>query len=514
MVDLFGMIKRTTSRLTASSDSGMFPYAYPVFAPLTGTPDKTGSAADEDSNAEYVADDRSLRIQLDRDDAACAWCYEHDVTVYNSIQRRIGVINNGFDILYTDSKENFDTNEFEEFKNKTLNEITNKIKLGTKLESALVNKYLYGFGVLRKQMIANELVRLVELDSSECKPIRDLSTNELGGPVGKGLDEYRPEAEIAMVQYGKRPIYTALGTSADTLVYFYFTRDEIIPIGNMDRGKFIGISPVLRIIRLVEIKKTLENCIDLLVRRYGPQIWLTIGNEKMNFSNTEIPPSYYTDTNGNPVDMVTARNNYKTAILNAIQASVQSFADSTSLIQLAEFGISPQIFNPSSSLMDYKGYLDKIDDAIKTAILGLDIPGRIDVTSSLMQDKLTRDLKDSATKERNFIETILNEDLFAYYLKREGKSPNYARLIFKPLDRTEAHTDAEIEKLRSETIYNYAKAGFTKIPTDLKVKWNLADIENSMITPAQQKDYLKQTIKDNPNNTLDRKRLDDINKGR
>lgn len=512
IMSIFGAIKRTSSRLRAVVYPGNI-----SFTPYTLTSKErktSGSSASDISGAEYVPDDRSLRIQLNRDDPACTWAYENEVTVFNSVRRRVGIANNGFDIVYTGSKDNYNREEFEEFKQKVLNELEQRYSLTEKVENMLVNRCLYGFGILRKQVVGNELIRLVELDTSQCIPIRDLSTNELGGDPGMNLDPARPGKSIAMIQRGLKMGYTITGAKVEAMKYYYFTRDEIIPFRNMDRGKFKGVSPVKRVLRLVEIKMTLQNVIDLLVRRFGPQMWLTIGNAEMNLTNAELPPTYYTDNDGNPVDTSTARKKYKDDVFATIESSVGSFSDSTSLMQLSEWGIEPKIFDASSSIMDYKAYMDKIDDLIKTGILGLDLPGRVDVTSSLMQDKLTRDLKDAAMKERGFIENILNDDLFLYFLEKEGKDKGYARLQFKPLDRTEAQTDGEIEKLRSESIYNYMKAGFTKIPPDLKVKWNLSEIEDSLVSAGALKSITKDKISENPDDDLARKNLDDLNKGR
>lgn len=455
----------------------------------------SGSTTMVDSNAVV---DRSVKFSITRDDAGCKYAFENDQSVSNAIERKAGIINNGFvvsiPLIYENNTRAKKAQEF-------INTRIKQLKLQTRLTSMITNRTTYGFSVTKK--ITNkkkDIIGLVDLSSDECRPIRDLNTGELGGKIGIGMDTTAPKKSIAMIQAGHSVIYGPHGDPAYERKYFYFSKDDIIAIGNDDRGMFKGVSRVMRALRYVEIKKTLENTVDLLARRFGPQVWIEVGNENTNLTNADIPQSYLRDVDGNPIDPATARKNYKIDAMSALNTNIQQWVDGDSLVQLAEYGIKPTVINPSSKAFDYKGYIELMSDFIKITILGLDIPGRTDVTSGIMQSNLTRDVRDMAIAERDLYIDVLNLEFVKPILIANGFKEDMVKLEFKQLDITDAEKDALIEKIKSEAIYNYMKGGWTDIPEYLKVLWNITKEDIEKIVTQQEMD---EGVKDDEENDND-----------
>lgn len=421
--------------------------------------------------------DRSINLTLPRTDEGCEWAYENEISVYNAINRIDGIMNNGFDVIIThEYLKNEKAIEAQKFVERKIRDL----KLRDVTSSEIKNRAIYGFSVMK--IISNgngeDISTLVPIDSKECKPIRDLITGGLGGESGKGRDGTRPTAEIAIVQKGNKVIYDTEGNPSYSWLYYYFTNEEIIAINDNDRGKFKGVSRVMRILRLIEIKKNLENTIDLITRRFGPQIWVTVGNETNNMTKSDLPPRYLRNPTTNaPIDPATARAQYKADKMTAINTEMKKWVEGNTLVQLAEFGIDAKTFNPSSSLLDYGKYIELMADFIKIGILGLDIPGRVDVTSSLMQDKLTRDVRDNVVKDRAMLEDIYNERIIEPILRANGYADDIVIIKFKPLDKMEEEKEAIIQKAISEAIYNYSKAGWIDLPENFKERFSITTEE-------------------------------------
>lgn len=453
--------------------------------------------------------DRSVKINITRDDAGCKYAYENDGAVFNSISRKDNIINNGFVVKTIDP----DDEKLKEGKLFLENRIA-QLGLQDRVSSMIVNKSTYGFSVTKKITKGRDIIGLVDISSDECTPIRDLNTGMLGGKGSKGLDP-SSNKEVAIIQEGNEITYGSLGESTTIIKYFYFANEEIISIGNNDRGMYKGVSDVMRALRYVEIKKTLENVVDIIARRFGPQIWVTVGNENHNLSDVDIPSSYLRDSDGNLVDPDLARKNFKSAAMTAINTEIQQWVDGDSLVQLAEFGVSASVINPSSKVFPYREYIELMADFIKTAILGLDTPGRVDVTSGEMQDKLTRDIRDSAIKERKKIIDILTSKLFNPILEANGYKIGTIYVEFEELDMMDEERDAKIEEIKSKTIYNYMKGGLIKPPEFLTKKWGFTEEDvKTIMTQTEQKDELNEEKKENPDDPAVKKKIDDLNRGR
>ena len=504
----------------------------------SGYVNKDGSTSTEsttvgDTSMEdtYDVTDRSVHIKITRDDDGCEWAYDNDVAVSNNVDRLDSILNNGFVVRINPDYIKGDKRPPKAEKARRL--IKKRIvseKLQEKLSVMIKNRAIYGFGITKKLMSGKDVVGLVEIDSKECTPIRNLSTGELGGDVGKGLNPDNKEMEVAMIQYGNTVVYDYQGNATYTNTYFYFTDDEIIYITNNDRGKFKGVSPVMRTLRLVEIKKTLENAVELLTKRFGPQMWVIVGNEINNLSTTDIPQEYLVDSDGNQIDKATARKNFKTAVFSAIDAQIKRWVNGDALVQLAEFGVDIKTINPSSSTFDYQKYIELCADFIKIGILGLDMPGRVDVTSGIMQTRLTRDLRDKFNRDRGIIEGILNERFTKPILMANGYESDLVEIRFKNLDLNDELQDVELELKKSQTIYNYMKGGWTDLPEHLKEKWGI-DPKGKVISIDDMKENLRNEKKktekkeeedDDENsrgkkrviNPTIRRRIDDVNRGR
>ena len=486
----------------------------------------SGTTTMSDSNA---VSDRSVKLTITRDDAGCKYAFDNDGAVFNAIIRKDGIINNGIKVVFNEGVNQ--NNKRAKAAKKFLEERNKQVKLGNRVSSMIRNRSCYGFSVTKKIVnTKGDVLGLVDISSDECTPIRNLATGELGGPAGLGLDNKRKTKEVAMIQEGHRVIYTDRGGSATVDEWFYFIKEEIIAIGNNDRGMFKGVSDVMRALRYVEIKKTLENVVDLLARRFGPQVWVTVGNEHTNLSNTDIPASYLRDTDGNPIDPATARKNFKTDAMTALNLQIQTWVDGDSLVQLAEYGIKADVINPSSSTFDYEKYINLMADTIKATLLGLDTPGRVDVTSGIMQDKLTRDVRDTAIRERKMYMETLNED----YAEPSLKANNFVNLVhleFEELDMTDEELNAKIEKIKSDAIYNYTKGGWTDLPEYLKKMWDITEEDIAKIISLDEikeeetkeddnvddntiNNPKKTEKKDKKENPVIKRRKDDMNRGR
>jgi len=321
--------------------------------------------------------------------------------------------------------------------------------------------------------------------------------------------------------------YTFDGSPTYSMKYFYLAVDDIIHMGNTDRGKYVGTSDVMRSLRQVEIKKTMENVLDLLTRRFGPQIWVTVGNEINNLTTVDIPGAYLRDNDGNPIDPALARANFKADTMTALQNDISAWVDGDSLVQFAEFGIKADVLNPTSNLLDYKKYIDMTSLAIKISILSMDMVGRIDITSGIQSESLNRGIKDSAIREREDYIDMINQEIINKYML-DGFEKDSIYLEFKPLEATDEKLLAEIELLKSDSIYNYMKGGWSDIPEYLKEMWNITteEIKRKVTSMEEMKQTQKDTRDGNEDSEKDknknpkksdqilRRRIDDQNRGR
>lgn len=445
----------------------------------------------KDEESAIIVDDRSPNVQIPRTDDGMEWAYENDVSVANSVDRLDNIMNTGFDVFISE--------EFKDVKKaqkaKALIEERMKV-VPTKMSSVIKMRSIFGFSILKKVIKDKDIIGLVELDSKECKPIRNPFTGDLGGETGKGVDPDNEQKEIALVQVGNTVEYDKDGEPQYNQKNFYFGRTDIIPFTNNDRGKFKGVSPVRRVIRLVESKKTIENLIEMIVRRFGPQIWLKVGNEKINFQNAEIPSEFLRDSDGNTIDKVTARNSWKAAIFSNIAENVEKWVNGETLFQIAEWGLEVEVINPSSNLADYVRYVMLYADFIKIGILGLDVPGRVDVTSSVMLERLTRDIKDKLTRDRNNIEWILTEEYVKPILKANEFNQEMIFIKHKPMDMFDLEKEVGIERQKSETVFNYARSGLTEIPEHIVKKWGLEKVKK--LSFGRVKENVKKDSEGNP----------------
>jgi hypothetical protein len=187
-----------------------------------------------------------------------------------------------------------------------------------------------------------------------------------------------------------------------------------------------------------------------MVKRFGPQIWVIVGNKDYNLGNTKVPASYMRDASNNPVDEATARAAYRDAIFDTINEKIQKWAKGETLVQIAEYGVDVKTLSPNQNLWQYSRYIDLYADYIKVGIFGLDIAGRVDVTSAIMQDRMFRDLKDKARRERANMVLKLKKELCSRILKAHGFPADIAWWEFNPIDKVEEEQDARTERMRSE----------------------------------------------------------------
>ena len=421
---------------------------------------------DDSASMEETEDDRSVRIHIDRDDEGCLWAFENDIVVYRNVMRLCSILNNGYEIIC--DKENKQAEKAKEYMISKLN----KLDFRRKYNSIIMNRAILGWSPVKKVLNKHgNIVGLVELDPKDCNPIRNLSTGELGGKLGKGLDPKRKNAEISLVQQGNIVQYDQQGNPSYTNNWFYFTREEVMFFTLGERGKFKCVSPVKRALRLIEAKKTIENIVELVCRRYGPQVWVVVGNENVNLATAQIPQKYFRSEGGGDGTAEKARELYRKDIFSNLNTLVTKWSTGETLAMLAEYGLDVKVINPSANLPKYIEFIQMYSDFIKNGIFGLDFPGRIDVTSSKMLERLPRDLEDSLALIRDNDFSVFNNELIKPLLKQGGYSENILRIEGKPLDRLEIERNVEVERMKSATIFNYARSGYTKLPPKLVEEW-------------------------------------------
>lgn len=463
-------------------------------AKMKSTVESGTTPKDEDTSIVGI-DDKSIKVTITRDGDGCTWAYENDGSVSNAIEQIENIVIGNLIVVPNEdyAENNHDVKKATKLLEKRITMVRRK------MINVVQHEGIHAWGILKKTKRGKDIVNLVVLDPRECTPIVDSMSGELGGSVGIGLNPNNEKMEVALIQSGNVLSYDSDGVDSTEEKTFYFTNDDIMVFNVNDRGRFIGVSPVMRVLRYVEIKKSLENILELIVRRFGPQIKVMIGNQDINLMNSEIPDAYARDSDGNPVAQSTARTAYRDAVFTDAETTVKDFADSDKLVQLLEYGNDIETINPSASPFDYARYINLFANQIKVSILGLYIHGRIDITSSTMQEKITRDLKDKAKKESVRILETFNEQYVKDVLKANGLKEDIVKFGFEPIDKVEEEDDVMIEWRKSQTVSNYVKSGFKDIPKYLKEKWNITTaegFESPIKTGKEANPSMKQPVKE------------------
>ena len=435
----------------------------------------------------------SLKRTTDEDawDSA-VWAEENDHAVHNAVALYLNTMVGEIEAFIDSDKD-------EDLENKTylkavdyINEEISQTKddIRSHMLAMVKNRSVIGAGLsVIKPNQNGDIAVIVDIDPRECKFIKNLQTGRLGDGAGKGLDPKNSNKDIAVIQKGRVVIYDSFGTMQETTEqYFYFSNDEIMFFPNKDRGKLIGISAVRRVLRMVEIKVLLQNILALLVKRFGPQIYVQVGNKDMNLLTKDIPDSYLNakDSDGNQVDMDVAMEAYKADLFAALEASLTDWVNGDNIFQLVEYGIDIKALNPSAGMVDIARYIQLFTNFIKIAILDLDVSGRIDVTSGIMEENVSKDLREKVKPDRVFILELFNEKYTKVKLSNKHKSAvDVVKLRFKPLDRLDEKDQVAIELDKSKTIYNYYKAG-VEPPQYLKKMWGMSEMTSPLLSSSEE----------------------------
>jgi len=451
-----------------------------------------GSSVTEDTQSvtdAYTKVDTLPTISLTRDNDSdamnsCQWAEENDQSVHNAISLHDNTMNNGFDV-YIDSKdEKIHKDEYFIKAMDYLKEEASAAKddLRSHVSAMIRNHDKFGMGisVMKKDTKGNDVI--IDLDTRECSPIKNLETGRLGDGAGINLDKEYPNRDIAIIQQGNKATYNDIGTCELVPTYFYFEEKDLLIFPNRDGGKLIGTSPVRRVLRLVEIKLSLQNILALLAKRFGPQIYVQLGNKDINIQNQDVPASYINaEVDGKQVDPDTARDNYKVDLYAALEESLKDWVNGDNIFQLIEYGIDIKTINPSSGMMDFGRYIQLMANYIKIGILDLDVSGRIDVTSGVMEEQISKDLKDKVGADRDYIIEGINERYTKMKLQSKfSRAVGIVKLKFKDLDLYNETERTAIEVEKSKAVYNYSKAGY-ELPDYIKREWNLEDIKKQVI---------------------------------
>jgi len=449
-----------------------------------------GSSVTEDTQSvtdAYTKVDTLPTISLTRDNDSdamnsCQWAEENDQSVHNAISLHDNTMNNGFDV-YIDSKdEKIHKDEYFIKAMDYLKEEASAAKddLRSHVSAMIRNHDKFGMGisVMKKDTKGNDVI--IDLDTRECSPIKNLETGRLGDGAGINLDKEYPNRDIAIIQQGNKATYNDIGTCELVPTYFYFEEKDLLIFPNRDGGKLIGTSPVRRVLRLVEIKLSLQNILALLAKRFGPQIYVQLGNKDINIQNQDVPASYINaEVDGKQVDPDTARDNYKVDLYAALEESLKDWVNGDNIFQLIEYGIDIKTINPSSGMMDFGRYIQLMANYIKIGILDLDVSGRIDVTSGVMEEQISKDLKDKVGADRDYIIEGINERYTKMKLQSKfSRAVGIVKLKFKDLDLYNETERTAIEVEKSKAVYNYSKAGY-ELPDYIKREWNQSNREEN-----------------------------------
>lgn len=448
---------------------------------------KKGSSPKDETTAYDPLSTKTTNVVISRDDDGCRWSYENDDDVYRSIMKITQLINRPIlsrvNPKYTKSGQAggscLDALELIESRAK---------KVRRPIKAFIANQYCYGYAMPKKVWSAgskSDIVRLLPLNPPECIPIRNLQTGDLGQ---KNIEPNNKGKEIALIQNGNVATYDSTGNVTYKQEYFYFERNDIIPLSLGDRGMFKGVSPVMRVLRYVEMKRTFMNILELVMRRFGPQIIVTIGNDKVNLFEGDAPKTYL---DANPGDREAAKRAYKQAVFTAIKTKIKRWIDGDTLVSIQEYGIGIETMNPSNSLPQYNLYISMLGGMIRNAIVGLFLQGRVDITSAAMETSVFRELKDAADEAKTELMDTLQDEYFGDILEANSYKRDLIICEFEQVDYQDRSEQIKLDKMISEMARNF-KMAKVPIPKEIKERYGIEDegpaIEKMVKTPPEKDD--------------------------
>ena len=363
--------------------------------------------------------------------------YDREITISSTVNRMSNIIVRNINLVYN---QEFDDVKLEQLKELGLNNFTVK----RLISMSYINRMIYGYSFIRKE------VPLV-LATGGCKPIFN---NKMGRLGVEGVDPEHSADLIALVQNVDNEKYNSDGSKMTLGTEdIYFTVDEVIGLPNIGRNDYDSKSPTARVKRMVELKQTFENILGIVFTRLGAQVSVTLGNKDMRFDKMKIPKKYMTE-GVTPMDAKKAHNN---AIRTGITTEINDWLNGESLAFIKDYGIDVDIHNASASLPQYNLYLNLFSSYIRAGLLDLFVQGRIDVTSSVMQQDVLRDMKDYAEMRIEEYVYLFNEEFIKPALISIGMKGDEIELVGK---NVESEKDiAELERIKSMTISDYRKSG-------------------------------------------------------
>ena len=446
---------------------------------------KKGSSPKDETTSYDPLSAKTTNVVISRNDDGCRWSYENDDDVYRSIVKITQLINRPIlsrvNPKYTKSNKTAGLDALELIERRAR-------KVRRPIKAFIANQYCYGYAMPKKVWSngkRSDIVRLLPLNPEECTPIRNLQTGELGQ---KELDPKNKSREIALIQKGNVATYDQYGNVTHKIEYFYFERNDIIPLSLGDRGMFKGVSPVMRVLRYVEMKRTFMNILELVMRRFGPQIIVTIGNDKVNLFEGDAPKVYL---DANPGDREAAKTAYKQAVFTAIKTKIKRWIDGDTLVSIQEYGIGIETMNPSNSLPQYNLYISMLGGMIRNAIVGLFLQGRVDITSAAMETSVFRELKDAADEAKTELMDTLQDEYFGDILEANSYKRDLILCEFEQVDYQDKSEQIKIDKMISEMARNFKMAKMP-IPKEIKERYGIEDegpaIEKMVKTPPEKDD--------------------------
>jgi len=186
-----------TSYLASKSD---FNKIQTKGANAIGTVNTEETTSDSTSNLDTLAlTDRSIKLTISRDKEGCEFAFDNDIAVASAVNRKVRLINTGFNVKII---KTFEDNKKYIKKAKEIEKEIKRIKLKKSLDTFAQNRIIHGFGIWKKLLDKEKkLYKLLTIPSLESKPIRDLSTGELGNKIINS-DNGKTYKNTAFVQRG------------------------------------------------------------------------------------------------------------------------------------------------------------------------------------------------------------------------------------------------------------------------------------------------------------------------
>jgi len=405
-------------------------------------------------------EDREVNFVISRDDDGCDIAYNQCIPVYSSVTAVVSSINTGLMVKSRDP-ETFEKDI------RYLERKRQEHEIDRHLNVCLTNRENYGVGAIGKKLNGMSIDYLTDINtktSAEYGSFRVTTNPFTGRPGVIGVDPDEPKKEVVAVQVGRTVVYNQRGEpiTGESQKHIYFTKDDIMILGNYQLGRIRGQSSVKRVLRYVEALLQLQNTMLLLSKRPN-QLVYTAGNEKHNLLNCELPQSYIESAKG---DRVKARIAYKNDMLTALNTEAKKLADGNVLAQIIEYGTDIKSIEIPEGL-PYIEYIKWFENQITKGITTIDTSGSRVVRSRQQEANFRAELVNKSKVERELVKIWLNNNLTKQLLYGRKATIDDVWFDFKPAILDDKLQQSVIWMQNTQAVRNLAQANMS-IPNKLK----------------------------------------------